>query len=132
MLVREYTDADFGRLQQLHSQSSFDYKLPTLSKDVFFSRRLVGDGKSIGMGAFLKHTAEAYLICDPDWRTPAWRMEALRQLCLVCNEDAKSQGVREVEAFLPPEVERKFGKRLSHMGWARARSGWVNYSKVVI
>ena len=128
MIVREFKDADYSRIVQLHSQSGLDYRLPPLSSEVFFSRRVAGDNQSIGMAAFLKLTAEAYLVCDPSWRSPAWRLEGIRQLCRVCNDDARKAGVKEVEAFIPPQVEQKFGKRLAQLGWVRARDGWHSYS----
>lgn len=86
----------------------------------------------MGMAAFMRHTAEAYMVCDPTWRNPAWRMEALRQLCRVCNDDAREAGVKEVMAFLPPSVTKKFGKRLDRMGWNHyLGEEWRCYAKEV-
>lgn len=132
MLVRSYTEADYGKIRELHSRSKFDYDLPQPSGKVFFSRRVAGDDASIGMAAFLKLTAEAYLVCDPEWRTPAWRLEAIRQLSLQCNSDAKQAGVTEVVSFLPPQVEATFGKRLTRMGWDKCREDWHCWYKGVI
>lgn len=81
------------------------------------------------MAAFLRRTAEVYLICDPKWRTPAWRMEALRQVHTVCHEDSRNAGIADVVAFLPPEITAKFGKRLKKMGWASYTGDeWKAYS----
>ena len=132
MIVREYTEADFSRIKELHGQSGFDYKMPTLSSDAFFSRRVVEGDDTIGMAACLRLTAEAFLFCDPRWRTPSWRFDALKQLCRICNDDAKQIGVQDVVAFLPPDIDGKFGKRLTQLGWDRARDKWTSYSKAVI
>lgn len=118
MIVRAYTDADFQRIKDLHTRSGLGYTLPTLSSEVFYSRRVIQDSDSIGMATFMRLTSEVYLVCDPEWRNPAWRMEALRQLHFECNRDAKEQGVKEVCAFLPPEMQKKFGRRLTKMGWS--------------
>jgi hypothetical protein len=131
VIIREYTESDHDRIKELHQQSGFDYQLPALSGEEFFSRRVIEGDNAIGMAAFLRLTAEAYLVCDPSWRNPAWRVEALRQLSLQCNSDARDKGVIEVEAFLPPQVATKFGLRLKRMGWVRARDGWVSYSHKV-
>lgn len=117
MQVREYTDADFQRVRDMYRKSGYDYQLPSLSGQEFFSRRVVGSGDSIGMAAFLRHTAEVYLVCDHDWRTPAWRLEALRQLQLASTSDARDHGVKEIAGFVPPPIDKKFGKRLVRMGW---------------
>jgi hypothetical protein len=124
MLVRQYTEADFAQIKELHSASGFDYKLPSFSSKEFFSRRVAGDGKTVGVAAFLRLTAEAYLICNPRWRNPAWRFEALRQLSYECNADARSAGVQEVNAFLPPKMVAGFGRRLDKLGWEKTRNDW--------
>jgi hypothetical protein len=124
MNVRKYTEADFDRIRELHEQSRFDYILPSFPSEEFFSRRVVGNDGEVGMAAFLKLTAEAYLICDPKWRNSAWRLEALRQLSNQCNSDARDKGVVEVTAFLPPRVVKSFGRRLSKLGWQKIRNDW--------
>jgi hypothetical protein len=131
MRVQQYTEADFDRVKELHGQSKLDYKLPSLSGKEFFSRRVIKDDASLGMAAFLKLTAEAYLICDPKWRNPAWRFEALRQLSMQCNDDAREAGVSEVCAFLPPKMVGRFGRRLGTLGWQKIRNDWqVVYHEV--
>ena len=119
MQVREYTEADLSELRKLHSKSGFRYPLPDLSGAEFISRRVVGGESNIGMAAFLRLTAEAFLICDPNWRTAAWRELALRKLQTVCRQDAAERGVAEVTAFIPPEIEKKFRARLLRLGWKR-------------
>lgn len=117
MLVREYTDGDFDRIKQLHAESGFEYRLPPLSSKEFFSRRVIEDNNSVGMATFLRKSAEVYLICDPSWRTPAWRNEAIRQLQLALVADARQHEVKQLVAFLPPQVTRSFGRRLQQHGW---------------
>ena len=131
MRVQQYTEADFDRVKELHEQSKLDYKLPSLSSKEFFSRRVIKDDTTLGLAAFLKLTAEAYLICDPKWRNPAWRFEALRQLGMQCNNDAREAGVTEVVAFLPPKMVQRFGRRLGTLGWQKIRNDWqVVYHEV--
>jgi|SRR5208283_2742192 len=118
MEVREFTANDLRRIEELHRNSGYEYVLPpVLSDQSFFSRRIVGDAEDVAAAAFLRLTAEPYLIVNPNWRTPAWRMEALRKIHEACRQDAIRKGVGEVTAFLPPQVEKRFGKRLLRMGW---------------
>ena len=124
MQVRAYTESDFDQIKELHAQSGLDYVLPSLSSEEFFSRRVIRDDAAVGMAAFLKLTAEAYLICNPKWRNPAWRFEALRQLSRQCNDDARGEGVTEVCAFLPPKMVQTFGRRLGKLGWNKIRNDW--------
>jgi hypothetical protein len=130
MQIREYQPADLDRIKELHRQSGFRYALPDFSGQEFISRRVVGDESDIGMAGFLRLTAEAFLVCSPDWRTAAWRDLALRKLHTVCREDAAGRGVSEVNAFLPPEIVARFGARLVRSGWKRYPKGqeWSCFS----
>jgi len=130
VIVREYTDSDLARIKEMHKQSGLKYPFPDM--DGLFSRRVVESGGEIEMVSLLKLTAEAYLICDPEWRTPAWRMEALRQLDMAANEDARHMGVVEAVAFIPPIVEKRFKRRLKKMGWHRNKPSWHSYWKEVL
>jgi hypothetical protein len=119
MLVRTYTDSDLAEIKRLHEASGFTYTLPDPADKSFFSCRVVSDGSQIRMAAFLRATAEPFLICDTEWSTAAWRDLALRKLQAVCREDCVNKGIGEVNAFLPPEIAARFGKRLLRMGWKR-------------
>jgi hypothetical protein len=131
MEVREYTDADFTAVKRIYEASGFGYTLPNLSGEGFFSRRVVGGVQDVGMACFLRRTAECYLISDPNWRTPAWRLEAIRQLHRTGLADAREAKVQEIIAFLPPQVEQKFGRRLKRdFGWNDWERGkeWRGYT----
>ena len=128
MNIRPYTPEDLTRILQLHKESKLDYVFP--DPDEFFSKQIV-EADGIAMASFMRLTAEAYLVCDREWRNPAWKVEAFRQLCEVCRKDAKEQGVKEVGAFLPPGMERTFGNRLVKLGWDSTRSGWKYFWRSV-
>lgn len=131
MIVREFNNSDWERIRELHKASGLEYELPDL--DSFFCRRVAGDGENFGMAALLRLTAEAALVCDPHWRTPAWRMEALRQLSRACNDDAKKAGVSEVVAFIHPQLLKTFGRRLTRLGWSSYKGEeWRAFGHAVI
>lgn len=130
MIVRQYKEQDFDRIKEMHEKSGLNYSLPPM--DTFFSRRVVDSEDGVGMVSLLKLTAEAYLICDPNWRTPAWRMSALQGIDAVCNEDARQKGVLEAVAFIPPSIEKTFRRRLERMGWNRNKPSWHSYWKAVL
>ncbi len=130
MILREFGELDLSRVTEMHKASGLKYSLPPMS--TFFSRRVIESDNEVQMVSLLKLTAEAYLICDPSWRNPAWRMEALRQLDAVANHDAKQWGVVEAVSFIPPQIEKTFRLRLERMGWSRNKPSWHSYWKAVI
>lgn len=127
MKVRLYIDSDLAQIEALHKKADMDYSLPPMSS--FFSKRVIDGPAGVGMAVFQRLNSEVFLVCDPEWRTPAWRLEAIRQLHIDCNADAREAGAQEAISFLPPAVEEKFGKRLLKMGWAQCRSDWKCYYK---
>lgn len=122
MNVRPYTPADLAQILALHNESKFDYTMPSM--DTFFSQRIVESDGQIAAAAMMRLTAEAYYVCNPRWRVPAWRFEALKQVQKVCNDDAKALGVQEVLCFVPPQIKSKFGSRLKREGWEPCRRDW--------
>lgn len=129
MLVREYSDADFTEIKRLHAESGLKYDLPDVSGEGFFSKRVVCDERGFAMGVFLRRSAEAFLICDSTWRNPSWRDLALRNLHVECHKDCQREGIVEVNAFVPPEVEKKFSNRLLRLGWKKyVEQEWRCYS----
>ena len=69
---------------------------------------------------------ELYLWVDGA-QHPAMRLHALRLLHDAMIPALKAQGIDEVNAFLPPEIERKFGRRLMRsFGWVR---NWVSFAR---
>lgn len=75
-----------------------------------------------------KQIVELYLWVDPN-AAPLIKLHALRKLHDIMIPELKAQGISEVNAFLPPEIERKFGRRLMRtFGWVR---NWISYCKVL-
>ena len=130
MNIRAYTDSDLKQILQLHEDSNLGYTMPDMN--TFYSKRIVEDRGTLGMAVLQKLNTEVYLVCNPKWRSPAWRMEAIKQLHGVCGEDAKAAGAREAISFLPPDIEGKFSKRLLQMGWLLCKPYWNCYYKEVL
>jgi len=132
MNVREYTPFDLSWLLELHKTSAYEYEMPDLSSPSFVVKKvLISEDGSISMGAFLRKTTEAFLICDPSWRTPRWRLEGLRCLHDVVQRDAEAKGIESVHCWIPPEIEARFRNRLEDFGWRKERP-WPVYSRNVV
>ena len=78
--------------------------------------------------AFLRLTAEAYLLLDPRAGTPRQRWQWLLALHAAAERDAWQRGLEDVHAWLPPPISKKFGKRLARLGWLRDDT-WTPYCK---
>ncbi len=140
MLVREHRESDLAQLRAIHAAQGFDYALPDLSNPLFVTKLVLAkpDGVSdqssatqddaIVGAAFLRLTAEAYLLLDPRAGTPRQRWQSLLALHAAAERDAWQRGLEDVHAWLPPPIAKKFGKRLAHLGWLRDDT-WTPYCK---
>ncbi len=84
-------------------------------------------GEILG-AAFLRLTAEAYLLLDPQAGTPRERWQWLLALHAAAERDAWQRGLEDVHAWLPPPIAKKFGKRIARLGWLRD-DAWTPYCK---
>ena len=140
MLVREFHDSDLAQLRAIHTAQNFDYPLPDLSNPLFVTKLVLtngGDGSRVTRrdsqatvigAALLRLTAEAYLLLDPRSGTPRQRWQALLTLHAAAERDAWQRGLEDVHAWLPPPIAKKFGKRLTRLGWLRD-DAWTPYCK---
>jgi hypothetical protein len=143
MQIREYRESDLHTLHAIHAAQGFAYPLPDLSNPLFVTKLVLSEAqadegreaaetespqeKIIG-AALLRLTAEAYLLLDPKAGTPQERWNWLLQLHAATERDAWQRGLEDVHAWLPPAIARKFGKRITQLGWNRD-DAWTPYCK---
>jgi uncharacterized protein YihD (DUF1040 family) len=141
MQIREYRESDLNALHAIHEAQGFAYPLPDLSNPLFVTKLILADAdnknvvdgskapqeKIIG-AALLRLTAEAYLLLDPKAGAPRERWQWLLQLHAATERDAWQRGLEDVHAWLPPAIARKFGKRITQLGWNRD-DAWTPYCK---
>jgi len=128
MPVREYQESDLAHLRAIHAKQGFDYALPDLSNPLFVTKKVLASNGAIVGAAFLRLTAEAYLLLDPGAGTPRERWQWLLALHAAAEHDAWQRGLEDVHAWLPPPIAKKFGKRIAQLGWIRD-DAWTPYCK---
>ncbi len=97
------------------------------SRNLSETEKINGSNKIVG-AALLRLTAEAYLLLDPRAGTPRERWNWLLALHAAAERDAWQRGLEDVHAWLPPGLEKKFGRRLERLGWVRD-AAWTPYCK---
>lgn len=127
MIVREFEKEDADGLRRIFDATGFEYDFPDFSDAEFAVRKVLHDESGIAMGAFLRRTTEAFLLCDPAWRSPRWRYEALTLMHEAVRSEARARGINDVQALVPPQIEERFGKRLMQLGWRRNQ--WTCFSR---
>lgn len=125
MIVRKYRKEDLARLKQLHAQQGFAYPFPDLNAPIFPVGIVGEEHGEVQIGAFLRCTAEAYLLMDGSNGEARERWQALLKIHEAVRQEAIEAGFEEVQCFLPPEVAKSFGRRLKKMGWRP--DDWQNF-----
>jgi hypothetical protein len=132
--IREYCDADLAALRAMHASQGFDYEFPDLRDPIFLSKLVLEDeaGKP-AMAALARLTCEMYLLVDRGERgdravSPRERYAQLLALHHAGQRDLVARGLDDAHAWLPPAIAKRFGRRLTQLGWLRD-DGWTPYCK---
>lgn len=126
--LREYSEADFAAVKRLHEASGLPGEcLADFANPLFFVREVAERAGRVEQAVFLKIQGEAFLLVDHDAGTPEERWTMLRALAERGFERARGFGIEQVSAWLPPEIEKSFGRRIKELGFERSR--WMSWTK---
>lgn len=126
MIVRDLKQTDISILRAMAQRAGYPYPDPTDSLELI---RVVADqdDKPL-MAAAGKKLVELFL-WPGELERPHASVHALRLLHLDMAETLKVRGYKSAEAFLPPAIADKFGRRLeTTFGWKR---NWASYGRVL-
>jgi hypothetical protein len=129
MRIREYKESDLDALRRMHTQQGFDYTFPDLANPLFVSKLVVedDDGRAV-MASLARLTCEMYLLLAPGEGKPRERCERLLALHSAGGRDLLARGLHDAHAWLPPPIAKKFGRRLTALGWVRD-DAWTPYCR---
>jgi hypothetical protein len=123
--IRAFEKGDLEAVKKMYDPS-LGYEFPDLENPLFFIKIVGEQDGQIVQGAFAHLTAEIYFLLRKDVSTPQQRHLWFLEMQEVGRELArKPGGLDDLHAFLPPQLERAFAKRLMVHGWKR--SLWPAY-----
>ena len=119
MIVRMLRESDVPRLKRIYKKMGIPLPFPNL-KEFFPMPVIVDEQNRVVMGVGMIPTVEVWLFVDKKWETPGMRQEAFRVLHERVRKDLRSRGIVQAHAFLPPDMEKQFGRRLTKLfGWIK-------------
>ena len=138
MKIREYDDADLTALRRMHASQGFAYPFPDLRDPIFISKLVLEDNAGRpAMASLARLTCEIYLLVDRDAKrdgkvadatSPRERYAQLLALHDAGERDLIARGLNDAHAWLPPHIAKRFGRRLTALGWLRD-DAWTPYCK---
>jgi hypothetical protein len=129
MRVRAYSDSDHEALRRMHALQGFDYPFPDIADPIFVSKLVVENEEGCAvMASLARLTCEMYLLLDPAAGSPQERYGRLLALHNAGERDLLARGLDDAHAWLPPEIAKRFGRRLGALGWIRD-DAWTPYCR---
>ncbi len=128
MNIRPFEVRDLEALKRIHENNELPAVcMPDPTNPLFFIKQVVEHEGKAALAAFLKITAEPYLLVDKTVETPEWRWQALKALNETISTVAWMKGLEQLSAWVPPQLIKSFGKRLKDLGYSP--SPWQAYTK---
>ena len=125
-MIRDYAESDKETLEKIHEESNFDYQFPTLSDPLFVVKKVV-DEDGVRQGMAVKIEGTVYLWMDTEWGTPHDRWLKFQELVEAAKRAAWENGLDTLTCVVPPEIDRRFAKRLRKIGMTPDRP-WRKWS----
>lgn len=120
-MIRQLSDNDAARVEEIFRKQGFVYTLPRCA-DFLESVAIDDEGLQIAVAA--RPTVELYLFADPEWGTPGERNAALKFLHREMAARLRARGVQDAHMWVPPQLSR-FTKRLvRNYGWELIGPEW--------
>lgn len=131
MRCRDLQPEDLPRLKEMFSRQGFDYEFPDVESAQFLVKRVVVDDDGTVVSAVAaRQTVEIYLLADPTYSTPRWRLEALELIHEDVRQQLESRGIYDAHFWAPPNVCRGFIRRMMKVfGWRKQI--WQSYCRIV-
>jgi len=130
MKVRIYESSDLEALKAIHAKRNLpDVCFPDASNPLYFVQRVIEDDGVATAAAFVKLTAEPFLLLDPDLSKQD-QLQHLSVLSDVCEVAVRQHQIEDFTCWIPPEaVSAGFGHALEEIGFIR--SPWISYTRVL-
>lgn len=118
----------------MHASQGFDYEFPDLGDPIFVSKLVLeDDAGEPAMAAVARLTCEMYLLVNREPLpanavSPRERYAQLLALHDAGQRDLVARGLDDAHAWLPPAIAKRFGRRLTQLGWVRD-DAWTPYCK---
>lgn len=119
MIIREYNEADWQRIVELHKSGvTPEHELPWPSSPLTLIKECAVDGDRVIAAGLARLELNITLMLDHQWSTPHKRLETVLALQESMHQKASAYGLDWAYA----EAHPRFGKRLEEFGWIPAKN----------
>ena len=129
MNIRPAIPEDYESIKEIYLKMGFDYTLPNI--DEFVDIQVVVDDKDeIQMVLAARKEVSYYLLIDPECElNPFMKWEYFKKILQLSFDALRKLGFHSVNAWLPPSIEKSFGRRLQKVGAKKFE--WSSYGREI-
>jgi|SRR5665213_478111 len=128
MNIRNYQSNDLETIKAIHSKNGLPAVcLPQTDNPLFVLGQVVEMNGKLAIAVNVKLNGELFLTLDHTAGTPEELWNALQELNKSLCDAAYTRGLDQLTAWLPPEMDESFGKRMAEMGFIR--SPWTCWTR---
>jgi hypothetical protein len=136
-MIRDFLLSDILRAREIHEDNKLDSAcMPSLTfttpagKDewnkLFITKSVFEHEGRPAIMAFLKVTAEVFVLVDHTVGTPEERWTWMQEFNQHIRQEAWKHGLEQITCWVPGDVEESFAKRLTAMGYIK--SPWQSWT----
>lgn len=127
MNVRPMVPSDIPSLRAMYELSGLDYTFPDLRGPLMESVLVAVDDNDVPLAAVAaERIVQLYLLVD-ETLSPAGKLAIIRKMHQNMEQVLCSKGYCEANCFVPPKLEKSFGRRLMHtFGWVK---NWPSFAR---
>lgn len=116
--------------EQIHAASGYDFRFPDSGSPLIEAACLIVDAQGFPIVASVaKRTPEVMLAMRNEGH-PALKLQALANVHSYMREALTARGYSEANCFLPPEINRNYGRHLQRIfGWQKSWPGYTMRSE---
>ena len=129
-MIRAFQPSDAVRAREIFEANHLPENcFPDLNDPLFLVKAVVEqDGKPV-ITSFLRGTSEVFVLVDHTHGTPEQRWAWMQELTEHMKQEAYRLGLDEMTCWVPPALDKSFGRRLIELGFQR--SPWQSYTLAV-
>lgn len=117
MVIRKIRPSDHEKLKALHAKSPAKYELPDFDGINFIMGYVVVDENDDPRVLLcFRRTAEAYVVVDHEFDTPAYRLLGLAELIEAAKPVMTQLGYEDAVGTIGPDVPKSYLRRLARFG----------------
>lgn len=117
-MIRPFQMRDSAALKFMFMKQGFEYECPDFGDPSLISKTVLEKDGKVSMAILARLTAEAYFLIDPEVGSPQEKWEAFKGLHEASRLDCYARGLDDIYCWVPPQIQKPFGRRLLRLGWA--------------